>query len=283
MMTSGMAFSVVYTCILQRVFKVQAASALGYSLGEMSMLFATGVWSEGDKASMALAASPLFADRLAGPMNAVREAWGMQPLQAGRSQDLWANYVLMAAPDRVMEALNGESRVYLTHVNTPRQVVIGGDPAGCKQVIDALKCSSLKAPFSYALHCDPMKSAYEGFRSLNLLPIQKWPEMRLYSEDDYGEYRPEPEDIAHKVAHCLCIHLDFPRLVKRAYDDGARIFIEVGAGGNCSKWIDDSLRGQPLLSMSINRKGADDAVTLIRTLSRLASHRAPVDLSPLFG
>jgi len=183
----------------------------------------------------------------------------------------------------VLDALKDEKKVYLTHVNTPRQVVIGGDPASCRKVIDALKCSSLKAPFSYALHCDAMKSAYEGFRSLNLHKIKHWPEMRLYAASDYGEYRPEPEEIAHKVAHSLCVHLDFPRLVKQAYADGARIFIEVGAGGNCAKWIDDSLRGQPVLAMSINRKGADDATTLIRTLARLASHRAPVDLAPLFG
>jgi acyl transferase domain-containing protein len=84
------------------------------------------------------------------------------------------------------------------------------------------------------------------------------------------------------VAFSLCTHLDFPRLVKRAYGDGARIFIEVGAGGNCAKWIDDSLRGQPALTMSINRKGADDASTLIRVLARLASHRSSVDLAPLY-
>jgi len=162
-------------------------------------------------------------------------------------------------------------------------VVIGGDPVECRQVIDALKCSSLKAPFSYALHCDPMKSAYEGFRRLNLQPIQRWPDMRLYAANDYGEFHPEPQEIAHKVSHSLCVPLDFPRLVKLAYDDGARIFIEVGAGGNCSKWIDDTLRGQPSMAMSINRKGIDDAVALIRSLARLASHRTAVDLSPLYN
>jgi PfaB family protein len=283
MMTSGMAFSVVYTYILQRVFNVQAACALGYSLGEMSMLFSAGVWVEGDKASAALAASPLFSSRLAGPMNAVRETWGMEPQESGSSQELWANYVLMAPPERVLAGLEGEKRVYLTHINTPRQVVIGGDPADCRRVIEKLKCSSLKAPFSYALHCDAMKSAYQGFRDLNLHPIKKWPEMRLYSAADYATYQPVPDEIAHKVAFSLCTHLDFPRLLKQAYDDGARIFIEVGAGGNCAKWIDDSLRGQPTLAISINRKGTDDAVTLIRTLARLASHRVPVNLEPLYS
>jgi PfaB family protein len=282
MMTSGMAFSVVYTYILERVFKVTVDSALGYSLGEMSMLFATGVWEDGDKASEALARSPLFSDRLAGPLNAVREAWGMKSQPDGRSEDLWANHVLMAAPDRVAEAIKGEKRVYMTHTNTPRQVVIGGEKNDCQRVIQALKCSSLKAPFSYALHCDAMKSEYEQLRELNLHPIQHWPDLRLYSAAGYDLFKPDPEDIAHQVAISLCNHLDFPRLVQRAYADGDRIFIEVGAGGNCAKWIDDSLRGQPCLTMSVNRKGMDDAATLVRTLAKLASHRVPVDLAPLY-
>ncbi|HVP21910.1 MAG TPA: hypothetical protein VMS73_08620 [Anaerolineaceae bacterium] len=283
MMTSGMAFSVVYTYILERVFKVQVDSALGYSLGEMSMLFATGVWADGDEASRSLAKSPLFHDRLAGPLNAVREAWGMPAQSDGKSEDLWANHVLMAAPERVLEAIEDEKRVYMTHTNTPRQVVLAGEKNDCQRVIQALKCTSLKAPFSYALHCEAMKSAYDQFRILNLRSIQAWTNIRLYSAAGYDLFKPDPEDIAHQVAISLCQHLDFPRLVQRAYADGARIFIEVGAGGNCAKWIDDSLRGSPCLTMSVNRKGMDDTAALVRTLAKLASHRAAVDLAPLYA
>ncbi len=282
MMTSGMAFSVVYTFILERIFKVRAGSAMGYSLGEMSMLFGCGMWVEGDKASTALAASPLFKSRLSGPMNAVREAWGLEPQETGRSEDLWANFVLMATEERVREAINDEARVYLTHVNTPRQVVIGGEPEACQRVIQRLKCSSLKAPFNYALHCEAMKSAYGEFRRLNIHPIQRWPEMRLYSAAEYDQFRPVPEEIAHRVATGLCQHLDFPRLIQLAHNDGGRIYIEIGPGGNCAKWIEDTLRGQPGLAMSVNRKGMDDAAALIRAVARLASHGVGVDLRALY-
>ncbi len=282
MMTSGMAFSVVYTFILERIFKVKAGSALGYSLGEMSMLFGSGVWVDGDKASASLAASPLFKDQLCGPMNAVREAWGLAPQETGRSEELWANYVLMVPEGRAREALKGEGRVYLTHVNTPRQVVIGGEPAACQRVIQSVKCSALKAPFSYALHCEAMKSAYGEFHRLNLRSIRRWPDMPLYSAASYDQLKPVPEEIAHQVALGLCQHLDFPRLVKRAYADGGRIFIEIGPGANCAKWIEDTLRGQPSLAMPVNRKGMDDAAVLVRAVARLASHAATVDLAPLY-
>jgi PfaB family protein len=282
MMTSGMSFAVVYTYILKEVFKVQPSSTLGYSLGENSMLFASGIWGEGDRASAALAESPLFTSLLAGPLNAVRSAWGLPEETSARSEDLWANYVLMVAPERVRQALEAEPRVYLTHINTARQVVIGGDKEACKRVIQSLKCMSLKAPFSYALHCAAMQAAYPEFRRLNTRPILSWPAIRLYSAASYDTFRPDPQDMAHRVASSLCAALDFPRLINLAYGDGARIFIEVGAGGNCAKWIDEILRGQPALALSINRKGLDDAEALVRALARLAAHRLQVDLAPLY-
>ena len=106
--------------------------------------------------------------------------------------------------------------------------------------------------------------------------------MRLYSAANYDEFKPVPKDIAHRVAYGLCTHLDFPRLVQQAYAGGGRIFIEIGPGGNCAKWIEDTLHGQPCLAMSVNRKGIDDAATLIRTVARLASHSVAVDLAPLY-
>lgn len=282
MMTSGMSFAVFHTHILQDVFKIKPSSALGYSLGENSMLFATGVWGEGDAASQALARSPLFTTQLAGPLNTVRESWGLPVLETGSSEDLWSNHLIMTTPERALVAVQAESRVYLTHINTSRQVVIGGETEACKRVIESLKAPSLKAPFSYALHCRAMESAYEDFKHLNTHPVLHWPAIRLYSAAGYDFFTNDPEDTAHRVAKSLCEHLDFPRLVKLAYQDGARLFLEIGAGGNCARWVDEILRGQPSLAMSINRKGLDDGEALVRLLARLASHRLSVDLATLY-
>jgi acyl transferase domain-containing protein len=105
---------------------------------------------EADATRARLKASPLFQSRLAGAQLAVREHWGVTGELNG---SLWSNTFLMAPMERVEEALRGEERVYLTHINTPRQVVIGGDPQGIRRVVEALKCTSLKAPFDFALHC----------------------------------------------------------------------------------------------------------------------------------
>ncbi|CDN15226.1 omega-3 polyunsaturated fatty acid synthase subunit, PfaB [Richelia intracellularis] len=67
------------------------------------------------------------------------------------------------------------------------------------------------------------------------------------------------------------------------YADGARIFIETGAGNVCSRWIDKNLSARPHLTVSLNRRGLDDHAGLVKALAKLISHQVDVDLSPLIA
>ena len=71
-------------------------------------------------------------------------------------------------------------------------------------------------------------------------------------------------------------------MVQAAYADEARIFIELGAGGNCARWINETLQSQPHAAYSINRKGVDDHLSILRLLSRLVAQHVPVNLSVLY-
>ena len=66
-----------------------------------------------------------------------------------------------------------------------------------------------------------------------------------------------------------------------AFEDGARIFIELGAGSNCARWVDESLKDKPHAAFSINRKGLDDHAAVLQLLAKLISHQVPMDLSAL--
>jgi acyl transferase domain-containing protein len=149
------------------------------------------------------------------------------------------------------------------------------------KVIEKLKCNSLQAPFNYALHCEAMQSEYSDLRSLLSWPIAKQPDMTLYSAADYQAMPIEQDGVAQQIAHGLCRQLDFPRLVNQAYSDGARIFIELGAGSNCSRWVDESLKDKPHASFSINRKGLDDHAAVLQLLSKLISHHVQLNFTAL--
>lgn len=274
----------MYTFLLREAFDIHPASSLGYSLGEISMMFASGVWTKADETADALRNSPLFHSRLAGQQDAVREYWKKSPVpQAESAGRLWANYILMSSYEKVNTVIQQFAHVYVTHINTPRQVVIGGHPDECREVITQLKCSSLEAPFDYALHCKAMESEYDALRELHSWPVQNLPGMTLFSAATNAPMPIDRDSIAHQIAYGLCHPLDFPRLVDTAYTQGARIFIELGAGSNCTRWVDESLAGRPHTAFSINRKGVDDHSAILQLLARLLSHNVPVNLSPVFG
>lgn len=280
MVKSGITLSTLYTMILRDVFQIEPGSAFGYSLGENSMMYAMGVWSDGDQASQRLAASEVFRTRLSGPQNAVRAYWGLPA--ANLTGPIWRNYLVMAAPERVRAAMHGESQVYLTHINTPRQVVIGGEPTACLRVIQSLQCAYLQAPFNHALHNNAIKSEFARLVALHDSPVVSIPQTRLYSAAGYKPMKIQQDEIAQNIGQMLCTSLDFPRLIEQVYADGSRIFIELGAGSNCAKWVDETLHGRPHTSIGINRRGVDDLTSIVRVLARLCTHRVKMDLSPLY-
>ncbi|MBE9033940.1 PfaB family protein [aff. Roholtiella sp. LEGE 12411] len=281
------------TTIIRDDFQVKPKYVFGYSLGEVSMMIAQGVWSNFYQGSNIFNSSALFRDRLSGPKNAVREYWGLPKASSSTDNNFWSNYILIASPSQVREYLKNENRVYLTQINTSEEVVIAGETAACERLINTLGCNAFPAPFDYVIHCEAMRSEYEEIRKLNTLPSQNIPDIVFYSAAEYqpitldneaigvGEAS-RREAIAHSIAKVQCEQLDFPRLVNRVYDDGAKIFVEAGAGGVCSRLIDTILKNKEHITVSLNRRGIDDHTSIIKALAKLLSHQVDLDLSPLY-
>ena len=60
MFETGILFTILYTKIVRSVFGIEPEIALGYSMGEVSMMYALGVWGKTDEMSSALRSSPVF-------------------------------------------------------------------------------------------------------------------------------------------------------------------------------------------------------------------------------
>ena len=284
MISSGVCFSYLFTVILRDIFKVKPDAAFGYSLGENSMMFAMGIWAQADAMRTSMEASPIFHERVSGPQNAIRDFWKLPDNNDKTvNRPIWANYVLMASFEKVQEAIKNEDRVFITHINTPRQVVIGGDVDACKRVVETLKCMYLQTPYHHAIHCEPVASEFDAFMQLNDWPVENKPDIPIYTAAEYATFQYTSDSIKRSFAKMLTNPIDFPRLTNLAYENGTRIFIELGAGSNCSKWVKATLKGKPHLSISINQNSIDDHVSILRLLARLVSHQVPVDLKILRG
>ncbi|MEH2305045.1 type I polyketide synthase [Nostoc sp.] len=278
-----MLFATLLTATLSNYFQIKPQCAFGYSLGEISMMLAQGVWTEFLDNSKSFNSSPLFKTRLSGSKNAVREYWGLPQGEDDKSGDFWRNYILVCPVSRVQEAIQDEDRVYLLLINTPEEVVIAGEIEACKRVIANLNCDAFLAPFTHVIHCEAMRSEYHELVRLNTFPSQNKSETIFYSTAEYQPIDLDSHSIARNIAQNICQQLNFPQLINRVYEDGFKIFLEVGAGSNCSRWIDKTLKAKEQITVSLNKRGVDDHASIIKALAKLLSHRVELDLSPLYS
>ncbi|RRR73545.1 MAG: PfaB family protein [Candidatus Viridilinea halotolerans] len=278
LMAAGVGFATLFTTLLREGFGLRPGCALGYSMGESTMQWALGVWRDGDEVMRRLATSPVFTQRLVGQRTAARDYLG---LGAEGDDDFWHVYVVRAPAERVRERLRDERQVFLTHVNTPNEVVLAGLATALPPVLADLGGESFRAPFGAVMHCPPVEADVADLVTFHHMPVADVPPLRLYTAAHYGPGEVNSDAIAHNIARAVCQPVDFPRLVERAYADGARIFLELGPGNSCTRWISECFAGREHLALAIARRGADERMTLVQLLARLVAHQVPLDLHAL--
>ncbi|MBF0238104.1 MAG: hypothetical protein HQM12_10385, partial [SAR324 cluster bacterium] len=283
MFESGITYAVMYTDIIREIFKVKPDMTLGYSMGEVTMMYAFGVWGRTDQMSQTLKTSPVFQTRLAGPMDTVREAWGISPNDyPGNDHSFWKCYTLKTRIERVRDALKDEPKVFPIIINTAEEIVIAGEDKACARVIQKLGCDAMLVPMSDVMHCELVNADHEALRTLHDCAVVHTPDVACYSAVGFKPLSLTTGAIAQNIADLYCTQVDFPRLVQQTWQDGARIFIELGPRGSCTKWIGETLKDQEHLAIEIDRRGVKEAVSIVRLLARLFSHRVPMDLSRLY-
>ncbi|MER6129382.1 beta-ketoacyl synthase N-terminal-like domain-containing protein [Streptomyces sp. NPDC001795] len=282
MLATGTTFAILYTDLVRDLLGVPAHGAFGYSLGESSMLFATGGWQRSARRDDRISATPLFRDRLTGPRRTVRERWNLP--EDTPDEAVWGSFVLLESAERINEALARHDRVFLTHVNTPSEAVIAGDPARCRALIEELGCPSARSPVGSVMHCPVVDGELDGLAELNDHPTGSPEGMDLFSAYDYGPVTDlDRREVARRIARTLRSTIDFPRLVRTAHDRGFRYFIEAGPGATCTRWVHDTLGDAEHVAMPVDRRGVPAARSVAQLAARLAAHGLPVDLAGLLG
>ena len=117
---------------------------------------------------------------------------------------------------------------------------------------------------------------------LYTLHVNISPGIKFYSSSCYKPIPIRSKAVGHSTAKAFCETVDFPRLVNQAYDDGARLFIEMGSRKFCCNLIEKILEDRDYLAVPMNVKGTKDQTNVVRVLAQLVSHRVPVELSPVF-
>jgi PfaB family protein len=275
---AGTTLSVIHTLLLREIFKIQPNRAFGYSLGEISMLWSNQVWKDGESSSREWQESPLFQHQIFGPMSAIRSHWSDRTL----GDEFWGSYIIKGNLDQVQAAVDQFTDVEVTIINSPGETVIAGVDRSCKKIIELVGSHALPIPVRAAIHHPAIASTKSLLKSLVDRPVTRDGQIMFYSAAEYDVLEQSREKIAESISEMITRPLDFPRLVKRVYQDGARIFVETGPQKTCSRWVSKILKGKPHVTVPMNKKNQDDFLGLLKTLSLLVTHQVDLDLNPLY-
>lgn len=215
-------------------------SVVGHSSGEFLALAAAGV----------IDADRQLEDRL-GELGSVFD--GLEKAGLVPSATLVA-----AATDRPrVEAACREAgdAVVVAVDNCPHQVIIAGPPESVATVVGRLRgqgvvCEEL--PFRRAYHTARFAEASAPvaafFRGLNL----RGPAVPLYSCTTGRRMGSEVETIRRLAIEQWTAPVAFRSTIEAMHDDGVRLFVEVGARGSLTGFVEDTLRGRPHFAVAAN-------------------------------
>ena len=268
----------VVTDIL-RGLGVSPDASIGYSLGESAAMVALRAWTDRDRDAATPAVSPLFHTELAGPCDAARRLWGIRPDEPVD----WVAGIVPRSAEAVRAAIGGQSRVYILIKNTADETVIGGQRQAVDDVVKALGCPFVELSTVSTVHCEIGRTVEAQYRELHDLETKRPSGIEFYSGAWGRPYSVERLAAADAITAQAVQTIDFPALIERAYNDGIRVFLEIGPGASCTRLIGQILRGRPHVACSACRPDRDPLQAILDVLAELISHRLPVDLSSLYG
>lgn len=264
---------------IARSLGLKPDAAIGYSLGESTSLFALRAWTARDEMLARVTASTLFTKDLTGEPAALRRAWKISADQPVA----WLAGLVDRPAEEVRAAMTNLARTYILIVNTPSECVIGGDAEQVRSLVAKLGCHFFALYGVSTVHCDLLKPVLGPYRELHRFPTTAPAGVTFYSGGWGRSYVPDRETAADAIVAQASATIDFPRVVRAAYTDGVRFFIEMGPGASCSRMIGQILEGQPHFAHSLCVSAKEPLLDVLRVGGALWAEGLPVNLEPLYG
>ncbi len=261
-------------------FGLKPDAMVGYSLGEATGLFALRAWAARDEMLRRVTRSTLFSEDLTGKPEQLRRVWRVP---VGQPSVEWLAGLVDRPATEVRAAIASRERIYILIVNTPRECVIGGDATEVRALVAKLSCHWWPLDGVSTVHCELLRPFEEAYRELHRFPTAAPASVRFFSGGWGREYIPDRETAAAAIVAQASDCVDFPRVVRAAYDAGMRVFLEMGPGNSCSRMIGQILHGRPHVARSLCASAQEPILAILGVLGQLVAEGIAVDLKKLSG
>jgi 3-hydroxymyristoyl/3-hydroxydecanoyl-(acyl carrier protein) dehydratase/malonyl CoA-acyl carrier protein transacylase len=264
----------LHTRLCRSSLGLEPDAVVGYSAGESLAPVCLGMWEDVAGLIDRMREDDLLSRELTGEHRAAGRHWA----GTASAGDRWITFAVQSSPDRVREALRGETTAYLMTINSPTSCVIGGAESACARVLTRLGAAEASIPVDYdiAVHGPVVESVRQRWRTLHDWPLRPLPGVEFYSAGRDGAYRPTRETLADALTGMAVRTVDFPAMIERAWNDGVRVFVEFGPRGWCSRWITETLGDRPHLAVPLDGRGQDGVTAFVQAAADLIAAGIPV-------
>jgi malonyl CoA-acyl carrier protein transacylase/NAD(P)-dependent dehydrogenase (short-subunit alcohol dehydrogenase family)/acyl carrier protein len=191
---------------------------------------------------------------------------------------------VQGGPEEVEPLLKGHPGVVVANANGPRQTVLSGPREAIAGVVAAANGQGLRArplPVACGFHSPLVAGARGPLAALASRLVERGPRLPVYSNVDARPYPDDPAAVAQRVGEHVANPVRFAAMVEALYQDGARVFVEVGPGAVLSPLVGSILGNRPHLAASCDGPAPRGVAALLAALGRLFVAGVALDPRPL--
>lgn len=215
--------------------EINPEAVAGHSYGEFTALYASGILSSNDFFTISEKRGLIMANGC--------EVDGTMAVVAGTKEQI-STYL--------------NSAVQIANLNAPKQIVISGEKNEVYQVMAALKKDNFKVKeiaVAGPFHTPYFKIAQEPLmKAINSLTFNN-PQIPIYSNTTGKVYPRDSKNIAELLNQHLLSSVLFSKEIEQMYEDGVRLFLEVGPNKILTGLINQILEGKPYKAIAVEGQG----------------------------
>ncbi len=191
---------------------------------------------------------------------------------------------VQATREELLGRLDGFGGVVIANHNAPLQSVISGEKQAVRQIVDRLNVAEIMArmlPVAGAFHSSLVASAQVSLAGAIASAPMQTPKIPVYANATARPYNSEIESIRNQLSQHLLSPVEFVAQINSMYEDGARIFVEVGPKSILTKLVGQILADRNHTVVSLDGQGGG-LRGLLLALGTLALKGVSIKLTALF-
>ncbi len=258
------AISISMLKVLHR-FGIEPDCTCGHSYGELTALFSSGRFDEKTFFSLSVARGKYMAE-------------------AGGTGDKGSMLAVKSPIDQIENLIRSSGvDVILANRNSPDQGILSGSTDAILQMKSICKDNKIRAtvlPVAAAFHSKLVKGAVEPFQKKIASVVFSLSRIPVYSNTTGMPYPASAKDAKKILGNHLMNPVNFIEEIQNMYQNGIRIFVEVGPRTILTGLIKAILKNQDIYALAVDASsGRHSGVTdIAKTICMLASIGYPVAL-----